>query len=248
LLQPQDPARPTGASPFFPSGEIQAIWFVGDSTNTALPVSAISENIEQESALFGMDAELLTQDEVLIKWSEVKLKIARELQIVDRCRRENACPSGAQRLINLSAEGAGRSGRARVGFINRAVDLAISPTSDEAQWHVPDHWSTPFETLRAGRGDCEDYAIVKYAALLDAGMSESDLKIVLMRTVFPNEAHAVVAARVDGEWLILDNRTLALVRDTNLTRAVPMLVLDQVGVWRLASRSRTPRLTRGWTS
>jgi hypothetical protein len=69
-----------------------------------------------------------------------------------------------------------------------------------------------------------------------------------MNTVFPNEDHAVVAARVDGEWLILDNRTLTLVRDTNLTRAVPVFVLDQVGVWRFVSRSRQPRIARGWTS
>jgi len=60
-------------------------------------------------------------------------------------------------------------GLARVGLINRAVDLAITPTSDEAQWGVVDHWSPPFETLQTHRGDCEDYAIVKYVALLQAG-------------------------------------------------------------------------------
>jgi predicted transglutaminase-like cysteine proteinase len=167
---------------------------------------------------------------------------------VDRCRRDNECPAGAQRLINLSAEGAGRSGRARVGFINRAVDVAISPTSDEEQWRVPDYWSTPFETLRAGKGDCEDYAIVKYLALLDVGISEADLKIVPMKNVFPSEDHAVVAARVDGEWLILDNRTLTLVRDTNLTRAIPEFVLDQVGVWRFVSKKRTRQTKVGFTS
>jgi hypothetical protein len=30
--------------------------------------------------------------------------------------------------------GCWRSGRARVGLINRAADLAISPVSDEMQW------------------------------------------------------------------------------------------------------------------
>jgi predicted transglutaminase-like cysteine proteinase len=126
-----------------------------------------------------------------------------------------------------------------VGLINRAVDLAIRPTSDEAQWRVSDHWSTPFETLRSGRGDCEDYAIVKYVVLLESGISTDDVKIVLVRNVFPNEDHAVVATRVDGKWLILDNRTLTLVRDTDLTRAVPALVLDQAGVRRFVSKGRT---------
>jgi predicted transglutaminase-like cysteine proteinase len=99
----------------------------------------------------------------------------------------------------------------------------------------------------AERGDCEDYAIVKYLALLDTGMSEADLKIVLLRSIFPNEDHAVVAARADGEWLILDNRTLTLVRDSNLSRTVPVFVLDQVGVWRFVSGSR-PYRARGWNS
>jgi predicted transglutaminase-like cysteine proteinase len=78
----------------------------------------------------------------------------------------------------------------------------------------------PFETLRSGRGDCEDYAIVKYLALLEAGIPENDVKIVVLKNAFPIEDHAVLAARVDSDWLILDNRTLTLVRDRDLTRAV----------------------------
>jgi predicted transglutaminase-like cysteine proteinase len=247
LWQPQPPSGSTAPMPFLDSGEIKAVSFVGDSA-FAQDSEPSTNSAEQVPKLFGMDTELLTQGEVLKKWSSAKLEISRELRIVDRCRRENEFPDGARQLISLSAEGAGRSGRARVGFINRAVDLAIHPTNDEAQWHVPDHWNTPFETLQARQGDCEDYAIVKYLALLDAGISESDLKIVLMRNVFPSEDHAVVAARVDGEWLILDNRTLTLVRDTNLTRAHPVFVLDQVGVWRFVSKNRTRQTKTGLAS
>lgn len=54
----------------------------------------------------------------------------------------------------------------------------------------------------------------------------------------PNEDHAVLAARVDGEWLILDNRTLALVRDSEMVRAHPIFVLDQDGARRLISLNR----------
>ena len=71
---------------------------------------------------------------------------------------------------------------------------------------------------------------------------QDDVKIVIVRNVFPNEDHAVVAARVDGEWLILDNRTLTLVRDTDLTRAVPKLVLDQEGVRRFVPRGQIRRV------
>jgi len=47
-----------------------------------------------------------------------------------------------------------------------------------------------------------------------------------------------VAVRVDEQWLILDNRTLTLVRDVDLMRATPEFVLDQTGVRRFVSRGR----------
>lgn len=244
LVQLQQPPTHSAESTLsVDSGKIEAVSFVADSGNsiTQAPVPPI-KIIEHETALFGMDTEPLTEGEIVNKWGDAMAGIARELQIVERCRANSACPATAQRLIDLSSEGAGRSDRVKVGLINRAVDLAISPASDEAQWHLPDHWNTPFETLQSGRGDCEDYAIVKYLALLEAGISKDDVKIVIVRNDFPNEDHAVVAARVDGEWLILDNRTLTLVRDTDLTRAVPKLVLDQEGVRRFVPRGQIRRV------
>lgn len=48
-------------------------------------------------------------------------------------------------------------------------------------------------------GDCEDCAIVKYAALLEAGVPKDDVRIVVLKHFFPNEYDVVAAARVDGE-------------------------------------------------
>jgi predicted transglutaminase-like cysteine proteinase len=187
-----------------------------------------------------METEPVAPRELSKKWDRVLAAIAEDFAILAQCHANAPCPMAAQKLIEISATGAGRSARARVGLINRAADLAISPISDQLQWSVPDHWSDPLETLRSHRGDCEDYAIVKYAALLEAGIPKDDVKIVILKNTFPNEDHAAVAARVDGRWLILDNRTLTLVRDTDVTRAIPLFVLDHEGVKRFnwASRKR----------
>jgi len=176
------------------------------------------------------------------KWDHIEVAMALDFAVVAQCHANGACPVAAQRLIDISAKGAGRSGRARVGLINRAADLAISPVSDEIQWGVADHWSDPFETLLSNHGDCEDYAILKYAALLEAGIPKDDVKIVILKKFFPNETHAVVATRVDGQWLILDNRTLTLVRDTDVTRAIPEFVLDHEGVKRFNRASQSRRV------
>jgi predicted transglutaminase-like cysteine proteinase len=222
---------------------IEAVAFAGDGANPGARESVPPIKIvEHATALFGMDTEPVTEGEISRKWEHAMAGIARELQIVERCRANNVCPAAARRLIDLSSEGAGRSDRIKVGLINRAIDLAIRPVSDEVQWRLPDHWNTPFETLQSGQGDCEDYAIVKYVALLQAGISGNDLKIVIVKNVFPKEDHAVAAVRVDGEWLILDNRTLTLVRDTDLARAVPKLVLDREGVRRFVPKGRSLRV------
>ena len=218
-------------------------------SSLSLPISLLSADYlgalpsgttsTADSLLFEMETEPVSQGEIPDKWHRVKADIAGELDALRHCLDAGLCPPAAQRLLDISAAGAGRSGRARVGLINRAVDTAISPASDERQWGVADRWSTPFETLRSSRGDCEDYAILKYAALLVAGVPAADVKIVILKHLLPREDHAAVAARVDGEWLILDNLTLTLVRDVDLARSIPEFVLDQDGARRFLWTGRS---------
>jgi predicted transglutaminase-like cysteine proteinase len=199
-----------------------------------------------DDALFGMEI-TPSYGDVSSKWLAVKTKIEQEKAVLADCRAAQACPAPARELLRIVAEGAGRTGLARVGLINRAVNLAITPTSDEAQWGVDDRWSPPLETLQTHRGDCEDYAIVKYAALLQAGLSPDDMKIVILRNFVRNEDHAVLAARVDGEWLILDDRNLTLVPDTEMLGAHPVFALDHDGAHRLVSPRRAGQASDGLT-
>lgn len=241
LKQPRLPTDPSSSMTFLAANEFEAVSFIEDGTNAATASSGPpARNDEQAAQLFGMESEPVAAGELSEKWHHVEAAMAQDFAVVAQCHAGGTCPVAAQRLIHISAEGAGRRGRARVGLINRAADLAISPVSDEIQWGVADHWSHPLETLLSSRGDCEDYAILKYAALLEAGIPKDDVKIVILKNLFPNEDHAAVATRVDGQWLILDNRTLTLVRDTDVTRAIPEFVLDHEGVKRFnwASRNR----------
>lgn len=197
---------------------------------------------EDSAVPFGMDTEPVFGGTLPEKWRRVKVEITRDREAIAQCRTNYSCPAPVQKLIDLSREGAGRSERAQVGLINRAVDLAIKPVSDERQWGIPDRWSDPFETILSERGDCEDYAILKYTALLEAGFPKESLKIVVWKNRLPDEDHAVLAVRVDNQWLILDNRTLTLVRDVDVTRATPEFVLDEQGVRRLVANNRTGKM------
>ncbi len=92
-------------------------------------------------------------------------------------------------------------------------------------------------TLATGRGDCEDYAIAKYEALREAGAAAHDVRLVIVRDLLANAEHALVAARLEGQWIVLDNRHLALVADVDLRRMVPLFVLDDDSVRQFAART-----------
>ena len=227
----------------FDAGYLETAAFIDGSPPAMRPDAAIVSD-QPAPPIFGLKTEPVV-GELAAKWRAVEADIDREQQVLARCRAQEACPVVAQSLLDIVAEGAGHTGRARVGLINRAVDLAITPTSDEVQWGVADRWSPPFETLQTHRGDCEDYAIVKYIALLQAGLSPDDVKIVILRNLLPREDHAAVAARVDGQWLILDNRHLTLVQDTKMVRCIPKFVLDEHGTRRFVPPNRAPGTPSG---
>jgi predicted transglutaminase-like cysteine proteinase len=129
------------------------------------------------------------------------------------------------------AEGAGYEGIARIGHINRAANLAIRAVPNGIRDPTHDKWTSPLATLAAGAGDCKQFAVLKYAALEDAGLAPDDLRIVILQLRARPESHAVVAVREEGRWLILDNRSLAVVESSELLRqSAPLYSLDHRGV------------------
>jgi predicted transglutaminase-like cysteine proteinase len=187
---------------------------------------------------FSLNATPVRSGELLTKWTAVEADIRTESEILARCQEgAELCPPAAQKFLAIIADGRTHMGRARIGVINRAINLAIRPMGDLAQWGVPDRWSAPLVTLTTGRGDCEDYAIAKYVALRAAGVADDDVRLVIVRNLTVNEDHAVVAARLDGSWVMLDNRWFALAKDVEMYRIVPLFVLDNAGVEQLEPRT-----------
>ena len=193
---------------------------------------------------FGLAALPVAGGDVLTKWNGVEADIRAENEILARCRgNAEHCPKAARSFLAIVAQGRAQTGRARIGVINRAINLAIEPMSDLAQWGVPDRWSAPLETFATGRGDCEDYAIAKYVALTAAGVAAVDVKLVIVRNTAAGEDHAVAAVRLDGDWIVLDNRWLTLVADVAMPNVIPLFVLDDAGVRRFAAPAIAARRT-----
>ncbi len=80
--------------------------------------------------------------------------------------------------------------------INRLIKYKAEPEG-------ADIWQKPADTLQLGTGDCEDYAILKYALLATA---EIPVRLVVgeIKAMPNNEPHAWCAAYLANEWHVLD--------------------------------------------
>lgn len=213
-------------------------WFgpAPDLAAGTLTTPGASELIRKSVEPFGLFASPLSEGGVVEKWLRVERKLDDErvqLALCDGDRERCASPA-ALRFLAIVDDARAREGRARLGEVNRAINLSIRPLSDEAQYGEIDVWSSPLVTFAHGAGDCEDYAIAKFVALRMAGVSPDDLRIVIMRDTIHGEDHAVAAARLDGRWLTLDNRRMAMVEDSNIRNYRPLFVINQYGAMRYA--------------
>jgi predicted transglutaminase-like cysteine proteinase len=185
---------------------------------------------------FGLSTSAVYAGGLRDKWLGVARKLDDERVQLALCDgdRDNCASTAALQFLAIVDGGRARDGRARLGQINRAINLAIHPMSDLAQYGEIDVWSSPLVTFYHGAGDCEDYAIAKYVALLEAGIAADDLRIVILRDTIHGEDHAVTAARLDGHWLMLDNRRMAMIEDGYVRNYRPLFVIGQSGLMKYA--------------
>ncbi len=102
---------------------------------------------------------------------------------------------------------------ARLKLINDFINRHIVFDDDIAVWQQSDYWATPLETIGQGRGDCEDFAIIKYISLRQAGIPAARLRLIYVKArrngaAGPVQiAHMVLAyyATPNAEPLVLDN-------------------------------------------
>ncbi len=85
--------------------------------------------------------------------------------------------------------------------VNKWVNQTIEPVTDLDQWGVVERWSYPDN----GRGDCEDYVLLKRRMLIQAGWPREALLITVVRDK-KGDGHAVLTVKTDKGDFILDNQ------------------------------------------
>jgi predicted transglutaminase-like cysteine proteinase len=119
----------------------------------------------------------------------------------------------------------------RLEAVNWYVNRRVQFVDDQKRWGRPDVWSTAAETLRSGRGDCEDYAIAKLQMLRRAGFSDRDLYLVVVKDLVTRQDHAVLVVRAEGKMLVLDSGTDQVLESEALHDYRPILTFASYGTW-----------------
>ena len=143
-------------------------------------------------------------------------------------------------LQDLLQQAASLDDEARLEPINAWFNRRVIFRTDDASAGDADNWASPLETLQAGHGDCEDYAIAKYFSLVAIGTPVARLRLVYVRaqvagntSTTEGQAHMVLAyyPQPNAEPLILDNLVTSVRPASRRPDLTPVFSFNSEGLW-----------------
>lgn len=102
---------------------------------------------------------------------------------------------------------------------------------DKNNWGSSDYWETPAEFASRG-GDCEDFAIAKYAALKNLGFKESQLRLAIVEDTWKGIPHAILIVYTNEGAKFLDNQYKDVKQVAGFDRYRPVYSINRTGWWR----------------
>lgn len=128
----------------------------------------------------------------------------------------------------------------QLGVFNRLINQIVRYTEDNGQ----DEWASAADTLRTGRGDCEDIAILKLQLLMAVGMPEDDVYFTLVHDLPRRRDHAVAVVRVGGRRWVLDSIADGLVdADWAAESYRPVVAFSGARKWLLGTERQAVNLS-----
>jgi predicted transglutaminase-like cysteine proteinase len=194
----------------------------------------------ENAGLFGTHEQFSSDLVAFTKWDGVIARTDRELRNGGASCRATGQPCITQWWRDFIAELAALPLRARVARANEVLNR-LPYVSAVENWHDPDHWETPYEFLARG-GQCQDYAIAKFMALAASGVPQEALRFVVVHDRTTGADHAITVVSVDGEMLVLDNQTNAVIPAARLRRYAPYYSINRTGWWYHQPQTATDRL------
>jgi len=86
--------------------------------------------------------------------------------------------------------------------VNKRVNKAVHAVTDLDHWRVADRW----DLAEDGRGDCEDFQLLKRHLLAEAGLPRRAMRMTVVVDE-KGEGHAVLTVMTSRGDIVLDNKT-----------------------------------------
>jgi predicted transglutaminase-like cysteine proteinase len=167
----------------------------------------------------------------MASWNKAKRQLSAEAASYKACDAgSSTCPAQLRNWRNMLGQWSKLSQRAKLIQVNRFANTAIAYTDDRKAFRSADYWATPLESLK-GRGDCEDYVLLKYASLRSLGFAEDQLRIVIVKDLKAGLGHAVLSVKTAGGTFILDNQDNRVLRHDSIVRYAPVYSVNAKGRW-----------------
>ncbi len=116
----------------------------------------------------------------------------------DFCRRYGEeCSGGPLQPLNIELT---PENLRKIERVQRWVNSLVKPVPDMKHWGIIDKWNYPTD----GKGDCEDFALLKRKLLMEEGFPRQSLLMTVVKDEH-NEGHAVLTVKTTAGELILDN-------------------------------------------
>ena len=190
----------------------------GDAENTQVSSGSINTGV------FGAIAFPIRNLPISSRWEQI-------YGAMEGCGDAAVCRSNDPVMHKLALDMRRKGLVDKLGTINRFVNHSIRYRSDRDLYGVIDYWATPEEILNHKAGDCEDIAIVKMFALVQAGIPPDVMAIVVVRDEAHGAYHAVLSVAAEGEIYILDNLRDDVLNDTAYKSYVPLYSLSAGHSW-----------------
>lgn len=113
--------------------------------------------------------------------------------------------------------------------------------SDSRNWGKSDYWETPTEFFSRG-GDCEDFAITKYASLRALGVPDSHMRLAVVKDTQKGIPHAILIVYTESGPMVLDNQIKQMRRADSISHYKPIFSINRSAWWLHTSRGSSTQI------
>ncbi|MDY0009503.1 MAG: transglutaminase-like cysteine peptidase [Bdellovibrionales bacterium] len=156
------------------------------------------------------------------KWTTVMARFEQQMKTAGNDAQMQAWKAKLQSLGDAST-------REKIAAVNTYINQ-VSYVEDIKNYGQSDYWATPVEFFRKG-GDCEDFAIAKYASLRALGFTTDQLRINIVQDKIKNIAHAILIVYTEDGTYVLDNQDKRLRHAAEVTRYQPVFSINATHWW-----------------